>query len=71
MRWAPGLEIGRSGETYRRVRIESGFGKIAVLVTDGHLPYPYGHEIMGYEVSAVGETLARAKDFRCHGSEIR
>jgi hypothetical protein len=32
-----------------------------VLVTDGHLPYPYGHEVTGYEVAAVGETLAKAK----------
>jgi hypothetical protein len=58
---ASGLEIGRPGEVYRRIRIESGFGKITVLVTDGHLPYPYGHEMTGYEVAAVGETLAKAK----------
>src|SRR5580704_15546953 len=30
---APGIEIGRPAETYRRVRIETGFGKLAVLVT--------------------------------------
>lgn len=58
---AAGAEIGRPGEFYRRIRIESAFGKITVLVTDGHLPYPYGHEVMGYEVAAVGETLAKAK----------
>lgn len=58
---APGVEIGRPGDTYRRVRIETGFGKITMLVTDGHLPYPYGHEIMGYEVSAIDETVAKAK----------
>jgi hypothetical protein len=58
---APGLEIGRPGDVYRRIRIESAFGKITVLVTDGHLPYPYGHEMTGYEVTAVGETLAKAK----------
>jgi hypothetical protein len=58
---AAGLEIGRPGEFYRRIRIESTFGKIAVMVTDGHLPYPYGREVMGYEVAAVGETLAKAK----------
>ena len=58
---APGAEIGRLGDTYRRVRIESAFGKITVLVTDGHLPYPYGHETTGYDVTAVGETLAKAK----------
>src|SRR5258705_9794035 len=32
---APGVEIGRPGDTYRRVRIPSSFGKGAVLVTDG------------------------------------
>jgi hypothetical protein len=58
---APGAEIGRPGDTYRRVRIESTFGKITVLVTDGHLPYPYGRETTGYEVADVGETLDKAK----------
>ena len=58
---APGIEIGRLGETYRRVRIESRFGKLTVLVTDGHLPYPYGHELTGYEVTNLTETLAKAK----------
>ncbi len=58
---APGVEIGRPGDTFRRVRLESAFGKIAVLVTDGHLPYPYGHELMGYEVTDLAGTLARAK----------
>jgi predicted enzyme related to lactoylglutathione lyase len=58
---APGAEIGRPGDTYRRVRIESGFGKITVLVTDGHLPFPYGRETMGYEVADISETLTKAK----------
>jgi len=58
---APGVEIGRLGETYRRVRIESRFGKLTVLVTDGHLPYPYGHELTGYKVTNLTETLAKAK----------
>jgi hypothetical protein len=58
---APGVEIGRSADTYRRVRIESTFGKLTVLVTDGHLPYPYGREITGYEVGNLAETLAKAK----------
>jgi hypothetical protein len=58
---APGVEIGRPGETFRRVRLESTFGKIAVLVTDGHLPYPYGHELTGYEVTDLAGTLARAR----------
>ncbi len=58
---APGVEIGRSSETYRRVRIESTFGKLTVLVTDGHLPYPYGRELTGYEVPDLKDTLAKAK----------
>jgi predicted enzyme related to lactoylglutathione lyase len=59
---APGVEIGRPAETYRRVRIESKFGKLTALVTDGHLPYPYGRETTGYEVSNLAETLAKAKE---------
>jgi predicted enzyme related to lactoylglutathione lyase len=58
---APGVEIGRPGETYRRVRIESKFGKLTAFVTDGHLPYPYGRETTGYEVGNLGETLTKAK----------
>lgn len=58
---APGLEIGRPADTYRRIRIQSKFGKMTVLVTDGHLPYPYGHELSGYQVSNIGDTLLKAK----------
>jgi hypothetical protein len=58
---APGVEIGRPGETYRRVRIESKFGKLTALVTDGHLPYPYGQETTGYEVTNLTDTLTKAK----------
>jgi predicted enzyme related to lactoylglutathione lyase len=58
---AAGVEIGRAGEFYRRVRIESTFGKMAVMVTDGHLPWPYGREITGYEVANLDETLAKGK----------
>jgi len=58
---APGAEIGRPVETYRRVRIESKFGKLTAFVTDGHLPYPYGRETTGYEVTNLVETLAKAK----------
>jgi predicted enzyme related to lactoylglutathione lyase len=58
---APGVEIGRPAETYRRVRIESKFGKLTALVSDGHLPYPYGREMMGYEVANLTETVAKAK----------
>ena len=58
---APGVEIGRPAETYRRVRFESKFGKLTALITDGHLPYPYGWETTGYEVSNLVETLIKAK----------
>jgi hypothetical protein len=58
---APGVEIGRAGDTYRRIRIESTFGKLTAFVTDGHLPYPYGRELTGYEVTNLNETLAKGK----------
>jgi hypothetical protein len=58
---APGIEIGRPSETYRRVRLESKFGKITVLATDGHLPFPYGRELAGYEVPDLALTLNKAK----------
>jgi len=54
-------EIGRPHETYRRIRIESGFGRMQVLVTDGHLPYPFGRELTGYQVDDLAATLAKAK----------
>src|SRR5215471_3357381 len=57
----PGVEIGKPAETYRRVRIESKFGKLTAFVTDGHLPYPYGREMTGYEVANLAETVAKAK----------
>ena len=58
---APGIEIGRPAETYRRVRIESKFGKLTAFVTDGHLPYPYGREMTGYEVTNLSDTITKAK----------
>jgi hypothetical protein len=58
---APGIEIGRPDETYRRIRIESNFGKLNALVTEGHLPYPYGRETSGYEVANLTDTVAKAK----------
>jgi hypothetical protein len=58
---APGVEIGRPGDTYRLVTIESLFGKLRVLVTDGNLPYPYGRELTGYDVSSLADTLTKAK----------
>jgi hypothetical protein len=58
---APGVEIGRTNDAFRRIRIQSNFGKLTVLVTDGHLPYPYGRETTGYEVANLADTLAKAK----------
>jgi hypothetical protein len=58
---APGIEIGRPNETYRRIRIESVFGRMAVSVTDGHLAYPYGRELTGYEVADLSATLDKAR----------
>jgi hypothetical protein len=58
---APGIEIGRPSDTFRRVRVESLFGKLTVFVTDGHLPYPYGRELTGYEVSSLRDALAKAE----------
>ncbi|AOJ27368.1 MULTISPECIES: VOC family protein [Burkholderia] len=61
VRRAPGIEIGRPNDTYRRIRIESGFGKMTVLATDGHLPYPFGREMTGYEVADLAATLKQAE----------
>jgi hypothetical protein len=58
---APGAEVGRPNDTYRSVKLESLFGKMNVIVTDGHLPYPYGRELMGYEVASLADTLEKAK----------
>jgi predicted enzyme related to lactoylglutathione lyase len=58
---APGVDIGRASDTFRRVRITSRFGLLAVFVSDGHLPYPYGREMTGYEVANLTETLKNAK----------
>jgi predicted enzyme related to lactoylglutathione lyase len=58
---APGIEIGRASDTIRRIRITSKFGLLAVFVTDGHLSYPYGREMTGYEVANLSETLKKTK----------
>src|ERR1700683_3928257 len=54
-------EIGRAGESYRRIRITSLFGNMQVMVTDGHLPYPFGHELTGYQVQDLAATLDKAR----------
>jgi hypothetical protein len=57
---ADASEVGRPGETYRRIDIESKFGRMRVLITDGHLPYPFGYEITGFEVRDLAATLVKA-----------
>jgi hypothetical protein len=64
---ANGAELGMPGQAYRRIRVESKFGKMQIMATDGHLPYPFGHDICGYEVSDLNETLAKA---RSHGAAV-
>ncbi len=54
-------EIGRPGETFRRIRFSSKFGNMVLLVTDGHLPYPFGRETTGYQVQDLAATLPKAK----------
>jgi hypothetical protein len=64
---ANGAELGKPGQTYRRIRIESKFGKMQIMATDGHLPYPFGHDISGYEVADLNGTLAKATS---HGATV-
>jgi hypothetical protein len=58
---APGIEVGRPNDGFRRVEIDSLFGKVAVLVTDGHLPFPCGRETTGYDVDDLSDTLTKAR----------
>jgi hypothetical protein len=58
---APGIEVGEPFNTFRRVQIDSGFGKTLVLATDGHLPYPWGRETTGYEVKDLDATIQKAE----------
>jgi hypothetical protein len=58
---APGIEIGRPNDVYRHIEMDSLFGKVAVLVTDGHLPFPFGRETTGYAVDDLSDTLTKAK----------
>jgi hypothetical protein len=60
-RHADGGQIGLPGTVFREVLISSGFGKTLVLITNGHLPYPFGRETTGYAVRSLSATVARAK----------
>ncbi|MGM4910906.1 glyoxalase [Rhizobium sp. 768_B6_N1_8] len=64
---APGTEIGLPDKAFHRLRIESVFGRMTVLVTDGQLPFPYGREMTGYETADLDATLQKAKE---SGAEI-
>jgi len=55
-----GGEIGRAGDTIRRVQLVSTFGKMTVFVTDGKLSFPYGRETTGYQVDDMADTLNKA-----------
>jgi hypothetical protein len=57
---APGAEIGKPGETYRRIRLTSGYGRMSVAVSNGALPWPHGRDMTGYAVADLDATLARA-----------
>ncbi|MEW2288471.1 glyoxalase [Streptomyces sp. NPDC047841] len=59
-RAADGGDLGRPGQTYRRVALRSPYGNTVVSVTDGHLPYPFGRETTGYAVKDLPATLRRA-----------
>ncbi|WP_377297685.1 glyoxalase [Rhizobium sp. SGZ-381] len=60
---ASAAEIGKPDEKFRRIEVQSDFGRMLVLVSDGHLPYPYGYETTGYEVSNLQDTLEKAGKF--------
>jgi hypothetical protein len=52
--------IGQPGKSYRRILITSGYGRMNVTVSDGQLPWPYGRDRAGYEVSDLSATLTKA-----------
>ncbi|HZU63975.1 MAG TPA: glyoxalase [Novosphingobium sp.] len=55
-----GDAIGQPGKTIRQIAIESGYGRMLVIVSDGQLPWPYGRDLTGYAVADLPATLARA-----------
>ena len=61
VRAANGVEIGRPGSTYRRVRISSGYGETTVLISDNQLPWPYGRDMTGYKVANLLDTLSKGR----------
>lgn len=57
---ADAAEIGMPGRHFRRIQMASSFGDALVLVTEGHLPYPFGREVTGYAVNDLKATLNKA-----------
>lgn len=57
---ADAAEIGMPGRHFRRIQMASSFGDSLVLVTEGHLPYPFGREVTGYAVNDLKATLDKA-----------
>lgn len=60
-RKAPGIEIGEPFNIFRRVLIDSRFGKTLIFATDGQMPYPWGRETTGYEVRDLDATILKAE----------
>ncbi|WP_321968454.1 glyoxalase [Burkholderia cepacia] len=60
IRNANGIDIGEPNKTYRLVKLQSTIGKVTILVTDGHMPYPYGIEHDGFEVPGLAAALQNA-----------
>jgi hypothetical protein len=60
-RRADGGQIGLPGTTFHEVLIDSTFGKTLVIITNGQLPYPFGREETGYQVTDLAATLVKAK----------
>lgn len=61
-RSAPGTEVGQPAQKIRRVRISSRYGNMVVLVSNGALPWPFGRDLTGYEVTDLSATLTKATD---------
>ncbi|MFC0112386.1 hypothetical protein [Kibdelosporangium aridum] len=60
-RHADGAQIGTPGRTFRRISMTSPFINTVVIVSDGHLPYPFGWDQEGYTVTDLNQTLAKAR----------
>ena len=60
----PARQVSKLGDRTTRIGVSASSRdsvRCTVLVTDGHLPYPYGYELTGYDVDDLSETLKKAK----------